>query len=52
MADISTNNPVDPNVLVALKAIRESSANTQGSTQQLREPLEELLKAIKEITKR
>ena len=52
MPDITTNNPPDPAALAALLEIQKSTRETQGSTQNLRGPLERLIEAVKEITKR
>ena len=52
MPDITTNNPFDPAVLVALKEIQDTTRHSVDSTDNLLEPLEKLLEAIERITER
>ncbi len=52
MSDIRTNNPVDPAVLVALKAIQIDARGNENNTSRVPSILERLIEAVKEITDR
>ena len=52
MADISTNNPVDPEVLAALIQIQINSRESEKAVSAQMEPLSAIVPAIKEITDR
>ncbi len=52
MPSITTNSPPDPAVLKALLEIQKSVHDTEIATDHLLEPLERLITATEEITKR